>query len=116
MNVIVTGRQFDITPAIREKAEGRIQPMVDDASLKPTSAKFVLERVKNSFKANFVFSCKYHVYTASVEDFDLYRAIDAAADKVEGQLHSLKEKIRDHQAVPLCDSELKKAQEAMAEM
>ena len=82
-----------ITPAIQTQAEN-VLSVLDIPALKISSVNVVMSREKNRFQVSLVVNCKYHTLKAEVEDFDLYRALDAAADKVEGQCQGLKEKIR----------------------
>ncbi len=107
MNITLTGRQFDVTPAIREYAESRIKAVLDDKTLNITSVSMVMDREKNQFTAELVVNCKNHVAEAKTIDFELYKAIDAAAAKVDVQLTKLKEKLHDHHASPMRDAEPK---------
>jgi ribosome-associated inhibitor A len=100
MLINVTGRQFEITPAIQTQAE-TVLSSLDIPALKVSSVNVVMSREKNHFQVSLVLNCKYHTLKAEVEDFDLYRALDAAADKVEAQCLALKEKIQDHRSVPV---------------
>ena len=95
MLINVTGRQFDITPAIQTQTEMVLSPL-DIPALKISSVNVVMSREKNRFQVSVVLNCKYHTLKAEVEDFDLYRALDAAADKVGAQCQALKEKIQEH--------------------
>ncbi len=108
MNLNVIGRQFDITPSIREYVEARVQTITEDRALSITSVNVVMELEKNRFQVNFVLNCKGRVCDATVEDFDLYKAFDAAAEKIDTQLTKLKEKIRNaHQTDPMRVAEAK---------
>ena len=95
MLINVTGRQLEITPAIQTQAEMVLAPL-DIPALKVSSVNAVMSREKNRFQVSLVLNCKCHTLTAEVEDFDLYRALDAAADKVEAQCQALKEKMQEH--------------------
>ena len=101
MNITVTGRQFEITPSIREYVEKHIETLLEDKALNVTSVNVVMDREKNRFKSSIVVNCKYHVVPAEVEDFDLYKSFDACVAKVDTQLKTIREKIRSHQAPPL---------------
>ena len=98
MLINVTGRQFEITPAIQSQAETVLAPL-DIPTLKVTGVNVVMSREKNRFQVSLVLNCKYHTLKAEVEDFDLYRALDAAEKKVEAQCLVLKDKIQEHRAV-----------------
>ena len=99
MLINVTGRQFEITPAIQTQAE-TVLAVLDIPTLKVTGINAVMSREKNRFKVSLVLNCKYHTLKAEVEDFDLYRALDAAEKKVEAQCQVLKDRIQEHRAVP----------------
>ncbi len=110
MSIRITGRQFEVTPEIQERTAAKIQPLLDDQTLKITSVNVVMDREKSRFTTSICFNCKYHVIKGEAEDFDLYKSIDAAFQKAESQLKVLHDKIRSHQAEPLCESELRKAE------
>ena len=104
MLINVTGRQLEITPAIQTQAEMVLAPL-DIPALKVTSVNAVMSREKNRFQVSLVLNCKYHTLKAEVEDFDLYRALDAAADKVEAQCQELKGKIQEHRACAVSETD-----------
>ena len=104
MLINVTGRQLEITPAIQTQAEN-VLAVLDIPALKVSSVNAVMSREKNRFQVSLVLNCKSHTLTAEVEDFDLYRALDAAADKVEAQCQALKEKIQQHRATASDEAE-----------
>ena len=66
MNITVTGRQFEITPSIREYVEKHIETLLEDKALNVTSVNVVMDREKNRFKSSIVVNCKYHVVQAEV--------------------------------------------------
>ena len=111
MLINVTGRQFEITPAIQTQAE-TVLSSLDIPALKVSSVNVVMSREKNHFQVSLVLNCKYHTLKAEVEDFDLYRALDAAADKVEAQCQELKEKIQEHRATAIGETDAAQAQES----
>ena len=111
MLINVTGRQLEITPAIQTQAETVLAPL-DIPALKVSSVNVVMSREKNRFQVSLVLNCKSHTLTAEVEDFDLYRALDAAVDKVEAQGQALKEKIQEHRGSAGCGAESDQVQES----
>ena len=115
MSINVTGRQFEITEAIRTHVESRLGALLADPVIKATSVNVVMEREKNRFISSIVLSCKYHVLPAKVEDFDLYKSFDQAASKIEAQVDVLKEKIREHKAEALSSTEARAAEKPAAE-
>ena len=66
MSITITGRQFDITPAIKQHVEDSLNAFLADTTLKTSSIQVVMERGKNQFTAGIVLNCKYHVLTAKV--------------------------------------------------
>ena len=116
MTLNLTGRQFEITPSIREYVENRVSGVTEDKSLSITSINVVMGHEKNRFQTNIVLNCKYHVFETTVEDFDLYKSFDAAAEKIDAQLTRLKEKIRNNrQTDPMRVAEAKSTPEEAAE-
>lgn len=109
MSINVTGRQFEVTPQVRERVERSVRPILENPTLKTSSINVVFSREKNRFLTSLVVNCKYHVVKSEVEDFDLDKSFDAAVQKVENQLKSLQEKIRDHKADGISASESKAA-------
>lgn len=104
MLINVNGRQFEITPAIQARTESLLIPLAEIATLKVTSVNATMSREKNQFQVNLVLNCKYHTLTASAEDFDLYKALDAAAGKLEAQCMDLKEKIQEHRSISAAEA------------
>ena len=113
MLINVTGRQFEITSAIQERAE-RALAGLDIPTLKVTSIHAVLSREKSRFQVSLVLNCKYHTLKAEVEDFDLYRALDSAAGKLGKQCEDLKDRIQNHRSVPAADADAAQTQEPEA--
>ena len=83
MLINVIGRQLEITPAIKTYTETRLQTFEAISTLKISDITATLEHSKGHFRVGLVLNCKLHTLTSNTEDFDLYRAFDAAADKLE---------------------------------
>ena len=96
MGITLTGRQLEITPAIRSYVEGKLAYLLEDRVLKVSSVSAVLEYEKKQFCTSLMVSCKKHVYFAKVEDFDCYRSFDTALEKIDNQLTGLRDKIVTH--------------------
>ena len=105
MNISIIGRQFSITEAIYGHVAKQLEALASGAALKITSANVVMGREKNRFSTSLVLNCKSHTLKAEVDDYDLYRCFDAAADKVAHQIDALGGKVRNHRSVALRDSE-----------
>lgn len=107
MIINVIGRQLEITPAIKTYTEDRLQAFSLFSTIKISGINATLEHSKGRFQVTLVLNCKYHTLTANTGDFDLYRAFDAAADKLESQCVELKEKIHEHRAEPISQTDIK---------
>lgn len=107
MNINVIGRQLEITPAIKTYTENRLQAFSIFSTLKINTINATMEYSKGHFQVSLVLNCKYHTLTANTNDFDLYKAFDAAADKLETQCIGLKEKIHEHRAEPVSQTDIR---------
>lgn len=106
MNVLISSRNFDITPAIQEKIEGAVAASITDKNLKISSVRVVTEKEKVNFKVTLTVSTKGHEFVSTVDDDDdLYRAVDKAVAKVEAQMAKAIDKIKDihHDNVRIAD-------------
>lgn len=114
MSININSRQFEVTPAIQTHVETILAPLADIATLKVTSINVTMSREKNHFQVHLVLNCKYHTLTASTEDFDLYKALDSAAAKLEAQCQDLKEKIQEHRATSIAETDIASSKNAEA--
>ena len=106
MNILISSRNFDITPAIQAKIEGAVAASITDKNLKISSVRVVTEQEKLNFKVTLTVSTKGHEFVSTVDDDnDLYRAIDKAVAKVETQMEKAIDKIKDvhHENVRIAD-------------
>ena len=106
MNVLISSRNFDITPAIQEKIEGAVAASITDKNLKISSVRVVTEKEKVNFKVTITVCTKGHEFVSIVDDDDdLYRAVDRAVAKIEAQLAKAVDKIKDvhHENVRIAD-------------
>ena len=110
MLINVIGRQLEITPAIKTYTENRLQAFEAISTLKISGITAKLEYGKGRFEVSLVLNCKSHTLTANTGDFDLYRAFDAAANKLESQCIALKEKIQEHRADSVSQTDIKQAE------
>ena len=110
MLINVIGRQLEITPAIKTYTENRLQAFEAISTIKISGITATLEYGKGRFEVSLVLNCKSQTLTANTGDFDLYRAFDAAADKLESQCIALKEKIQEHRADSVSQTDIKQAE------
>ena len=96
MNMSVTGRHLDVTPAIKEYAAKRVEQIGIDFP-RMLSAHFILEVDKFRQIAELVVQCGNHI-TIEARDVseDLYASIDGVVDKVARQMRKYKTRIQNH--------------------
>lgn len=93
MEITVSGRHFEISESVRERVASAIQAEFGDLSLKIVSAQAVLDMQDSKrAKVTIVVNIKHHTATAEVEDFDLFKAVDAAIAKTSVQARKLIDK------------------------
>ncbi|MBX3026644.1 ribosome-associated translation inhibitor RaiA [bacterium] len=85
MQVLVTFRHMDATPALRRYAETKVQ-RVHKLMRRPIEAHVILEVSKRRHIAEITLSGEHLHITAKEATADLYSAIDLAMDKVERQI------------------------------
>lgn len=109
MSIKINGRQMEITSTIREWVEERLKVLAEDSFIKTTQIGVTLAKEKSSFVVSLVLSCKYHVFSADANGFDLGKTFEEAVRKLEAQTRTLKDKIRSHKADGLAANEQDKA-------
>lgn len=95
MNVEITGRQLEITPALRDFAEDKlrkIERLLDG----PVEAHLVLAIEKHRHVAEIKIKSRTAVLSGTQETGDLYASIGEVVDKLERQALKHKEKMHDH--------------------
>lgn len=95
MNLIITGRHFDVTPALKNYVEeklGKLEKYASDI----ISIHVVLEMEKRTAVAEVNLAMKkYHINVKERND-DMYAAIDKAFDVVKNQVLRHEQKIKSH--------------------
>ncbi len=96
MDMTVTGRHVDVTPAIREYAGRKLDQIGIDFP-RILSAHYILEVDKFRHIAELVLQCGNHITIEAREvSEDLYASIDRVVDKVARQMRKYKTKIQRH--------------------
>ena len=95
MQLTISGHHVDVTPAIREHVEGKLEPIQRHGDqITRIEVTLIVERHLHKAEANL------HVagadLFASSESDDMYTAIDSLADKLDRQVIKHKEKHRGH--------------------
>ena len=66
MQVLISSRNFDITPAIQEKIENAVASSITDKNLKISSVRVVTEKEKLNFKVTLSVNTKGHDFVSIV--------------------------------------------------
>jgi putative sigma-54 modulation protein len=105
MQVLVTFRHMDTTPALRRYAETKVQ-RIHKLMRRPIEAHVILEVSKRRHIAEITLSGEHLHVTAKEATADLYSAIDLAMDKVERQIrkHVSKRLSHRHDTPPLMET------------
>ncbi|MBN2358178.1 MAG: ribosome-associated translation inhibitor RaiA [Deltaproteobacteria bacterium] len=97
MQVSVTFRQMDPTPALKEHATDRVQKISKYvANLESSDASVVLSIEKYMHKADITINSRGLMIRGSEKSDDMYASIDRAIDKIERQLKRYREKVKRH--------------------
>ncbi len=99
MQVSVTGKQLDVSDALRGHIEGRLAAAVEKYFGNAIEAHVTVSRQGNRFRAD----CSVHVghgifVQGHGEESDAYASCEGAAERVEKQLRRYKRRLRNHHA------------------
>jgi putative sigma-54 modulation protein len=95
MNIEITGRHVEITPALREFAEEKLRKL-ERLLDEPIEVHVVLGVEKHRHMAEIQVTSRAATLTGNVETGDLYTSIGEVVDKIERQALKHKEKWHDH--------------------
>ncbi|HTH95228.1 MAG TPA: ribosome-associated translation inhibitor RaiA [Rhodocyclaceae bacterium] len=95
MNLNITGHHVDVTPAIREYAQQKLDRVIRHFD-HVTSVHMILTVEKAMQRAEVTMHVKGKDICADCSDADMYAAIDLVADKLDRQVVKHKEKVTDH--------------------
>ncbi len=95
MQIDLTGHHIDITPALREYVDSKMQRLERHFD-RVADTHVVLSVEKLRHKAEATLQISGATVHADATDEDMYAAIDALADKLDRQIKRHKEKISDH--------------------
>jgi putative sigma-54 modulation protein len=105
MNISLTGRNFDLTDAIKQHMNASLE-VLKKYNMDIISANVIAssqtKKGKEHFNVEFVINLpQKHTIVINQNDADLYAAIDIAAERAEKALRRLHDKEVDHQKVGL---------------
>ena len=95
MKIDITGRQVDVTPALRKFAEEKLRKL-ERLLVEPIEVHVVLAISKHRHIAEIQVKSPHLVLNGTEETTDLCASIGEVADKLERQALKHKEKIHDH--------------------
>jgi putative sigma-54 modulation protein len=96
MQINVTFRHVDPTPALRSHAEEKLERMVKKYLRRPVDAHVILSVAKERHAAEITLQADHVTMFAKEETTDLYAAIDLAVSKLEHQAQKLRAKRKEH--------------------
>jgi putative sigma-54 modulation protein len=91
MQVTVTGRHFEVTPALRSYVEARLDRMHRYMG-RIHAAHVTLSVEKHRHRAEFVLQSEGHEFTCKEVSEDMFSALDQASEKLERQIRRFKDK------------------------
>ena len=96
MQINVTFRHVNPTPALRTHAEEKLEKMVKKYLHRPVDAHVILSVAKERHAAEITLQADHVTMFAKEETTDLYAAIDLAVAKLEHQAQKLRAKRKEH--------------------
>lgn len=95
MNLNITGRHIEVTPAIREYVTTKLDRVIRHFD-NVTSINVILSVEKLTQKAEVTLHVRGKDIYVESNDADLYAAIDSMTDKLDRQVIKYKQKNQDH--------------------
>jgi putative sigma-54 modulation protein len=95
MNLNITGHHVEVTPAIREYVNSKLDRVIRHFD-NVTSVNVILSVEKLRQKAEVTLHVRGKDIHVESEDGDMYAAIDSMADKLDRQVLKYKQKAFDH--------------------
>ncbi len=112
MQIIVTGKHLEITELLKKQIEDSFNVIFEDKTLKVSTIRVMVDFDKPRFRVDVMVALKQHEIAASAEDFDMYKALAEAADRVKVQVDKYLTKVQNHGRDSLRDLEVKAAEQA----
>ncbi len=95
MNLNITGRHVEVTPAIRDYVTSKLDRVIRHFD-NVTSVSVILSVEKLKQKAEVTLHVRGKDIFVESDDADLYAAIDAMTDKLDRQVQKYKQKQSEH--------------------
>lgn len=95
MEVLITGKQLDVTPALRQYIANRSKK-IEKYTMKVTQVVFTLKVEKYRHSAEVLVKVNGFILQTEQETDEMYASVDKAMSKIERQLKKHKEKLHNH--------------------
>lgn len=95
MQISISGQHVDVTPALREHVEEKLDKIIRHFD-HLTNTHVVLQVEKNRHKAEANINARGVQFHAAAEADDMYAAIDAMTNKLDRQVLKHKDKVSSH--------------------
>ena len=96
MQINVSGLKVDVTPALRSYVESKFERILRHFDhLHGVSVTLSVEKLTHKADATLHAAAGKVIHAEAIAE-DMYAAIDALADKLDGQIRKHKEKLTDH--------------------
>jgi len=113
MEIIVSGRQFEVEETLRTYVEGKVERLAAEYS-KLTTARLVLSEERGRHIVDGHVSGKHITLNATGRSHVAAEAIDEVFEKLERQLRKHMDRLHQHRAIPLSEAELRDQEAAAA--
>lgn len=106
INISVTGRNVQITDPMKNYAIEKISK-IERFSTRVVDVQVTMDIQKLVHRVDIVLKVEHIIIKASASTENMYASIDKAADKIQSQFRRYKERIKDHQAKPVEEIEMR---------
>ena len=96
MQITITGRNIDVTPALRDYIDEKLARLDKKYLLKIVEAHAIFSVEKYRQAVEIIIVGKHMRLAGKEETGDLYTSIDNALSKIEKQLQKFKDKLKGH--------------------
>ncbi|MFA6717352.1 MAG: ribosome-associated translation inhibitor RaiA [Victivallales bacterium] len=97
MQIIIAGRHFTVSEALKSEINERLEGILSNIRLKISTVRVILDiEHANRCKAEVVVSLKNSIIEADVTTRDMYEAIDTVMDKIAIQVRKYLDKKQQH--------------------
>src|SRR3989338_4936971 len=96
MQITITGRHIEVTQALKDYIEEKLERLDKKYFLKIVESHVILDVEKYRQFAEIIIVGKHLRLTGKEETGDLYTSVDNALAKIAGQLKKFKDKLKEH--------------------